>query len=188
VIRELAEAGQTAGEVGSAFAAVFADYRDGLYSYVLRMMGNPDDAYDLTLSAFEKAFRAFPKLPPDANVKAWLFRIATNTCLDELRRRKVVRWQPLESFTRVFHPKQVARDNPERETIRKEQKALLREALGKLPEKQRAALLLREGQGLSCEQIGQVLGISQNAAKVLLFRAREQLRRDYLGLGGEPLD
>lgn len=188
MIRELAGAERAESEPAATFAEVFADYRDGVYSYVLRLMGNPDDAYDLTLTSFEKAYRAFPKLPPGANLKAWLYRIATNTCLDELRRRKLIRWQPLELFARVFHPKQVASDNPEREAIRREQRALVREALAGLPEKQRAALLLREGQGLSCQQIGKALGISPNAAKVLLFRAREQLRRGYVALGGEPLD
>ncbi|MCL4545065.1 MAG: sigma-70 family RNA polymerase sigma factor [Chloroflexi bacterium] len=169
------------------FEAAYTRYYAQICGYLQRMIDNVDDAQDLATSTFEKAYRSWSRAPQD-NLLPWLYRIATNTCLDELRRRRLVRWQPLDSFVALFHPKQVARDNPERDAIRSEQKALVRQALDQLSARQRAALLMRECEGLSCEQIGEVLGVSKEAAKQLLFRARQQLKVQYLALGGEPLD
>ncbi len=175
-------------QAAAAFETAFRQYQGPLYNYALRMLGDPDSAYDATLASFEKAYRAWSRLPADADVRAWLYRIATNTCLDELRRRKVIKWQPWESFMSLFHPKQVAPDNPEREAVRGERSALVRQALRQLPAKYRAALVMRECEGLSCEEIGEALGISRGAAKLVLLRARRKLKDAYLELGGEPFD
>jgi RNA polymerase sigma-70 factor, ECF subfamily len=172
----------------ATFETAFQTYQSPIYNYALRMLGDSDQAYDATLVSFEKAYRAWPRLAGDADVRAWLYRITTNTCLDELRRRKVIHWQPWESFTAIFHPKQVAPDNPEREAVRGERAQLVREALKRLPANYRSALLLREAQGLSCEEVGQALGISRGAAKLVLLRARRKLKDAYLSLGGEPID
>jgi RNA polymerase sigma-70 factor, ECF subfamily len=169
------------------FEAAYSTYFHPICAYLQRMISNPDDAYDLGVASFEKALRNWAKAPPD-HIAPWLYRIATNTCLDELRRRKLIRWQPFEKFAAVFHPGHVSHDNPERDAIRGEQRALLREALEQLSPRHRAALLMRECQGLSCEEVGEALGISKEAAKQLLFRARQQLRTGYTALGGEPLD
>ncbi|MDA8217952.1 MAG: sigma-70 family RNA polymerase sigma factor [Dehalococcoidales bacterium] len=170
------------------FEDAFRMYQTPIYNYALRMLGDADNAYDATLTSFEKAYKAWPRLADDADVRAWLYRITTNTCLDELRRRKIIRWQPWEKFTSVFHPKQVAPDSPEREAVRGERATLVRSALQQLPPKYRAALVMRECQDLSCEEIGEALGISRGAAKLVLLRARRKLKDVYLSLGGEPLD
>ncbi len=175
-------------QAATGFETAFQLYQSSLFNYALRMLGDHDSAYDATLASFEKAYRAWDRLPADADVRAWLYRITTNTCLDELRRRKVIRWQPWESFTALFHPKQVAPDNPEREAVRGERSALVRQALRQLPPKYRAALVMRECEGLSCEEIGAALGISRGAAKLVLLRARRKLKEAYLDLGGEPFD
>lgn len=169
------------------FEAAFATYHSAICAYLQRLIGNPDDAYDLTVASFEKAYRNWERAPA-GNVAPWLYRIATNTCLDELRRRRLIRWQPFDKFAAVFEPRQVSRDNPERDVIRGEQCALLRSAMDKLNPRHRAALLMRECQGLSCTEVGEALGISREAAKQVLFRARQHLREGYLALGGEPLD
>ena len=169
------------------FAQVFTDHQSAIYGYVYRMIGNADDAADLTLAAFEKALRAWPKRPVDLQVRPWLYRIATNTCLDELRHRKLIRWLRLDfaegDDAPLPHP--VAPDNPEESLIRAEDARAVRAALARLPERYRTALVLREAQGLSCEEIGDALGISRSAAKVLLFRAREKLREVYKQSSGE---
>lgn len=186
--------GETAASIGAgvrtgaSFELAFRTYQEAIYNYTLRMLGDHEQAQDATLASFEKAYRAWDRLPADADVRAWLYKIATNTCLDELRRRQLIKWQPWDNFTALFHPKQVAPDNPERETVRKERAALVREALAKLPANYRAALVLREAQGLSCEEIGEALGISRGAAKIVLLRARRKLKEVYLSLGGEPID
>ncbi len=169
------------------FEWVYARYYRHICSYLQRLIDNVDDAQDLATATFEKVYRNWEKVP-QPNFLPWLYRIATNTCLDELRRRRLIRWQPLDAFVSFFHPRQVARDNPERDAIRGEQQALIRRALDRLNARQRAALLMRECEDLSCEEIGVALGISKEAAKQLLFRARQQLKAQYLALGGEPLD
>ena len=96
------------------FAQIFAEHQSAIYGYVYRMIGNADDAADLTLTAFEKALRAWPKRPADLQVRPWLYRIATNTCLDELRHRKLIRWLSprLHRRRRAPLPEPVAPDDP----------------------------------------------------------------------------
>jgi RNA polymerase sigma-70 factor (ECF subfamily) len=149
------------------------------------MVSDEADAEDLTVVVFEKALKAWDRRPPTDELRPWLFRIATNACLDELRRRKRIRFSPWESFIGLFHPSQVAPDNPERDVLRREKGDLVRAALDKLSPRYRAALVMRECQGLSHDEIGEALGTSRDGAKMTLFRAREQMRSVYLELGGE---
>lgn len=174
-----------AAPTGESFEEIFDRFQTPIYNYVYRMMGNADDANDLTQEAFIKAYVALPKLSGDVNLSAWLYRIATNTCLDELRRRKIIRWQPWEAFVSVFHPKQVAGDDPELETLHGEDVAMVQRVMDRLPARYRMSLLLREYQELSCDEIGEVLGISRSAVKSLLFRAREEFRRMWLKMEEE---
>jgi RNA polymerase sigma-70 factor (ECF subfamily) len=160
------------------FGQVFTTYQSAIYNYVVRMIGNGEDAADLMLATFEKALRAWARRPADLQVRPWLYRIATNTCLDELRHRRVIHWLSLDPAEGAI-PHPVAPDNPERAVLQAEESRLVRAALDRLPERYRIALVLRESEGLSCEEIGDALSISRSAAKVLLFRAREKLRQVY---------
>jgi RNA polymerase sigma-70 factor (ECF subfamily) len=162
-------------------------HRSAIYNYVLRMVANDSDAEDLTVTAFEKALKAWDRRPAKVEeIRPWLFRIATNCSIDELRRRQRIQWRPWDPVINLFHRNQVAKDDPEAEVMRQETVELMRAALDKLPPHYRAALLLRESQGMSAEEIGHALGISRDAAKVTMYRAREKLRSIYLQLGGEP--
>src|SRR5258705_8300342 len=79
----------------------FALHYSAVFRQVQRLMRDPDDSYDLTLTAWEKAHRAWDRRPVVAmEIKPWLFRIARNACVDELRRRQLVRWEPLEGTRR----------------------------------------------------------------------------------------
>lgn len=169
----------------AGFAVAYDTHQTAIYAYVRRLMLNEADAEDLTVAAFEKALRAWERRPPEAELRPWLFRIATNACLDELRRRQRFQWQPWNAFIGLFHPSQIAPDNPEEEALRREKSGLVRAALARLGPRDRAALILREYQGLPVADVGQALGISPGAAKITLFRARERLRSIYLEMGGE---
>jgi RNA polymerase sigma-70 factor (ECF subfamily) len=151
-------------------------YQDRIYNCIYRLMGNSEDAYDLTQETFLRAYAALPKIKGELKVGPWLYRIATNLCMDQLRRRKLIRWEPLDSLLSVFNPRQVAKDNPERESLRRESREMVHRVLEKLPPKYRACLVLREYQGMSCEEIAEVLGTTRSAVKSLLFRAREEFR------------
>ena len=174
----------------------FATHYAAVFRQVQRLMRDPDDSYDLTLAAWEKAHKAWDRRPPIAlEIKPWLFRIARNACVDELRRRQLVRWEPLEGTRRdnageryVAPAALLASDtnDPEREALRGERAALIRTALRRLPVRYRTCLLLREAEGLSCEEIGARLQLSSGAVRTTLCRARQRLRVEYVALGGEP--
>src|ERR1700716_3911863 len=177
----------------------FATHYSAVFRQVQRLMRDPDDSYDLTLTAWEKAQRAWDRRPSVAlEIKRWLFRIARNACVDELRRRQLVRWEPLEGTHRggrdqhgdgpVAPAALLASDShdPEREVLRGERAARPPRPLRPLPNRYRTCLLMREAEGLSCEEIGMRLHLSSGAVRTTLCRARQRLRTEYVALGGEP--
>lgn len=168
------------------FEKAYVSYRGMIYGHVLKMVRSEPDAEDLTVTAFEKAMRAWDRRPPEDELRPWLFRIATNACLDELRRRQRMKWRPWDLFASVFHPSQISPDNPEQDALRGERADLVHDALAKLAPRDRAALVMRECYGLSNEEVGKALNLSRDGAKMMLFRARDRLRAAYLQLGGEP--
>lgn len=177
-----------AAQAGSreAFEILFQRHKFQIYNYILRLMGRVEDAHDLTQDTFLKAFVALPKARGEMNFVPWLYRIATNVCRDELRRRKIIKWQSLGAAVAGFLSRTIAPDDPEDECVRRESAARVQLVLSKIREKYRLCLVMRECEDLSCEEIGQVLGISRQAAKSLLFRAREEFRTIYCSL--EPGD
>lgn len=163
----------------AAFEAIFQRYERPIYQFIYRMMGNAEDAGDLTQECFIRAYRALPQTSDDLNVSAWLHRIAANACLDLLRRRKRIRWLPWEGQGQSDLPLNGHLDDPEREAIRNETQALVQYVLSQMNPRHRLALILREYEGLSCEEIGEIMGLSRSAVKSVLFRAREEFRRIY---------
>ena len=163
----------------AAFHAIFDEYQDRIYNCVYRFMGNAEDANDLTQETFLRAYAALPKIRGELKVGPWLYRKATNLCMDQLRRNKLIRWEPWDLFTSIFHPRQVARDNPEQDAVRQESREVVQVVLEKLSPKYRMCLVLREYDGLSCQEIAEVMGTTRSAVKSLLFRAREEFRQVY---------
>lgn len=170
----------------AAFEQLFDQYQTPIYNYIHRLMGSAEDAYDMTQDAFLKAYLALPKTSEDLRVGAWLYRIATNVCYDELRHRKLVKWQPWEAFISVFHPTQVAKDSPEREAFHREDGEEVQLILEKLHPKYRTCLVLREYHDLSYDEIADVLNTTRAAVKSLLFRAREEFRQVYARTERQP--
>ena len=170
----------------AAFAELFTRYERRIYSFIYRMMGNPEDAFDLTQETFLKAYRALGKTDAELNVNAWLHRIAANACTDVLRRRRWVRWLPWEALDRDDLGERLDGD-PADALLGAETRQAVQRTLLSQPPHYRRALLLREHEGLSCEELGAALGLSAAAAKSLLFRAREDFRRRY-GAGGLASD
>jgi len=171
---ERAKAGDQA-----AFEAIFQRYERQIYSFIYRMMGDADDAYDLTQDCFVKAYKALGRTSDDLNVSAWLHRIASNACLDVLRRRQRLRWLPWEGPKHDHLLVSTPIDDPERSAISQETRLTVQRVLAKMSHRHRLALILREYEGLSCEEIGEVMGLSRSAVKSMLFRAREEFRRVY---------
>jgi RNA polymerase sigma-70 factor (ECF subfamily) len=168
------------------FEAIFERYGQIIHNYILRLVGDRDDAEDLAAETFIKAFRRLDSLSDQEKVLSWLYRIATNTCLDAIRRRKIVRWIDWDEFVLRFMPRLAASDDPERDALREEQAEMVRQVLDKLPEKQRVCLVLFEYEGRSYAEIAQVIGTTPGTVKTLLFRARERFRRHYKSMVGRP--
>ncbi|HUG16268.1 MAG TPA: sigma-70 family RNA polymerase sigma factor [Thermomicrobiales bacterium] len=165
----------------AAFEQIVFRYERQIYSFVYRMMGDPDDASDLTQDCFVRAYRGLGSTNADLNVSAWLHRIASNACLDILRRRKRIRWLPWDNMKHEHLLGGGELDDPERRTFARETSSAVQETLMRMSPRNRAALIMREYEGLSCEEIGDALGLSRSAVKSVLFRGREEFRRLYTG-------
>jgi RNA polymerase sigma-70 factor (ECF subfamily) len=153
-----------------AFAQLFEQYNAPILNYLHRMVSDRALAEDLTQDTFIKAYNALPRTKPDLAFKAWLYRIATNTAISHLRRGKIVKWLPF--LTDREHPDELI----ERSVSRRMD---ITEALNKLPKHYAAALLLRHYQGLSLAETAQALDVTENAAKLRLFRARKAFAQIY---------
>jgi RNA polymerase sigma factor (sigma-70 family) len=154
-----------------AFSELVRRHQNRVYRYLLRMLGSHDDALELTQDAFVKTWQALPQWQPEAQFRTWLFRIANNTALDALRRRKLVEFVPLEdSFDAPG-----SEPGPERQAQAMQEVRQLEANLKKLAPEHRQMLLLREVEEMSYEEIGRVLSLSEGTVKSRLSRARSAL-------------
>jgi len=151
---------------------LFGKHQNEIYAYLLRMLRDPELAADLTQDAFVKAYKNYDTLEKDENARAWLYQIAHRVALDELRRRKIVRMVP---WTGESHG---AAPSAERLAMDLRLSGPLERALAKIPERQRAALLLAELHDLTGLELAAAMGVSHVAARAILTRARESLRRE----------
>lgn len=151
--------------------ALFNKHHNEIYAYLVRMLRDPELAADLTQDAFVKAYRNYDTLQKDENARAWLYQIAHRVALDELRRRKIIRMIPWSGEARGAAP------SAERIAMDLRLSGPLERALAAIPERQRAALLLAELHDLTGLELAAAMGVSHVAARAILTRARESLRR-----------
>lgn len=158
-------------EAASFVEALFARHHAEIHAYLLRMLRDPELAADLTQDAFVKAYRNYETLEKPENARAWLYQIAHRVALDEVRRRKIVRFLPWTGES----PGSV--QSAERTVMDAHLSGDLHRALARIPERQRSALLLAELHDLTGLELAAALGVSHVAARALLTRARESLRQ-----------
>lgn len=151
--------------------ALFAKHHAEIYAYLLRMLREPELAADLTQDAFVKAYRRYATLEKPENARAWLYQIAYRVALDEVRRRKIVRFLPWSGESPGAAP------SAERLVMDAHLSGDMQRALSRIPERQRSALLLAELHDLTGLELAAALGVSHVAARALLTRARESLRQ-----------
>jgi RNA polymerase sigma-70 factor (ECF subfamily) len=156
---------------GAFVEELFAKHHNEIYAYLLRMLRDGELAADLTQDAFVKAYRNYDTLEKPENARAWLYQIAHRVALDELRRRKIIRFLPWTGESRGAAP------SAEHLVMELHLSADLQRALERIPERQRAALLLAELHDLTGLELAAALGVSHVAARALLTRARESLRQ-----------
>lgn len=156
---------------GAFVEQLFAKHHGEIYAYLLRMLRDGELAADLTQDAFIKAYRNYDTLEKAENARAWLYQIAHRVALDELRRRKIIRFLPWTGESRGASP------SAEHMAMELRLSGDLQRALNRIPERQRAALLLAELHDLTGLELAAALGVSHVAARALLTRARESLRQ-----------
>jgi RNA polymerase sigma factor (sigma-70 family) len=170
------------GGSSEAFALLFRRYRPAIARYAGRMLGDEARAEDIVQEVFLSALRSISSLDRPAGFKAWLYRIAHNTCVDHVRRtgrtQEVsmdARMLPASEEVRLFRqaPSTFAA------LTQKEDFNNLREAFGGLPSSQSEMLVMRELEGLSYDQIAARMGVTRASVESMLFRARQGLRDEY---------
>lgn len=173
------------------FGELVDDYQGKIVNYVYKMLGNYEDAVDVSQEVFLKAYTALDTYKPKYPFAAWLFRIARNAAIDELRRRrgqKVSLDEPLDLGNGAVE-RQVpdSGPDPEAELLQDEFQGRVEAAVGELPEKYREPLVLRHAGGLTYDAIAEALELPLGTVKTRIHRAREALR-ESLGdvLEGDP--
>jgi len=158
-------------EADAFIETLFAKHHNEIYAYLVRMLREPELAADLTQDAFVKAYKNYETLEKAENARAWLYQIAHRVALDEIRRRKIIRFFPWSGESRGASP------SAEHVVMDAHLSGDMQRALARIPERQRAALLLAEVHDLTGVELAAALGVSHVAARALLTRARESLRQ-----------
>lgn len=163
-----------------AYAELMERYRDSIYFMLLKMVNNRDDAEDLTIEAFGKAFNRLEQYTPNYAFSTWLFKIASNNCIDFIRKKKKNilsidnKFESDEGDSLTIDLKSQMLD-PEEKIIKKQKIHLMHEVVEKLKPRYRELIELRYFKEYSYEEIAEHLDIPLGTVKAQLFRAREFL-------------
>ena len=176
----------------ASFDTLVRRYDGSVLRLALHMLGNEQDAQDVHQEAFIKAYRHLSNFRFECSFYTWLYRIVTNLCLDQLRRRKSRREDPataldasgdeMDLLSNITDDRAMA--NPGRELDRKVMSLRIAEALDKLTPRERTVFELKHYQGLKLRTIGEMLSTTEETAKNTLFRATRKLRANLQELRG----
>ncbi len=156
-----------------AFAQLVSRYQRQVHNLAYRMLGNPEDAEDAAQEAFLRAYTALPSFQVGRKFSSWLLAIASNLCIDILRRRRYA-WLSLDDVAyRLVAPA----EEPWRGVVREEEASQVQHLLQRLPEKYRLVVILRYWYDFSYEEIAETTGLTLNTVKTRLHRARNMIAR-----------
>ena len=162
-----------------ALAVIFERHKEGVFNFALRMLNNRADAEDIISDTFSRVCDNRHRFIQNARFKTWLYTISRNACIDKIRSRR--KWGSMW-FENKDSSEQTQMDFPSADESasqvldRKEMAQHIQTAINKLPSDQREAIILREFQDLAYEEISQILGCSLSNVKILIYRARVQLK------------
>jgi len=163
----------------SAYGELVSRYQNQVYNLAVRMLHSEEDAKDAAQETFIQTYRCIKQFHGQAKFSTWLYRIASNKCLDALRRGKLER----QVFTGTINEQ--ARgptgDKPEEELLKKEQNRAVRDALAGLPEKYRLVLVLQHYHGLSYQEISLALNLPEKTVATRVYRAKQMLKDALVG-------
>lgn len=161
-----------------AYDVLVDRYYRPVYSVAYRMLNNCDDARDIVQEAFVRAYNSLERFRADANFQTWLFKIASNLCIDLIRSRRSKHAESLEE--EINDPPAPRQFQPEDVVIQGAVSEVVQQAILELPERYRRAVILRHMVGMSIDEIAEMLSIPSGTVKTHLYRARAILR-DRLG-------
>lgn len=160
---------------GKAYARLLSQYKDAIYFKLLKMVNNPNDAEDLTLEAFIKAYNNLHLYSPSYAFSTWLFRIATNNCIDFLRKRKGIHIS-IENNGETENSENIKLKskelNPEEQLIKEQRAEMLRKIVRRLKPRYQKLVELRYFKEYSYEEIAKELALPLGTVKAQLFRSR----------------
>ncbi|MBQ9857198.1 MAG: sigma-70 family RNA polymerase sigma factor [Clostridia bacterium] len=173
-----------------AFELLMEKHESKMYAVALRMCANREDAQDCLQDAMLRIYKALPSFKGQSSFSTWAYRITMNTCLDELRRKKVRQAASLDQMLEVGWSPVDEENATERHVDNQELKRNLSKAIQTLPEEMRAAVVLRDVQGFSYDEIASMLSTNVGTVKSRISRGREKLReilskdRELFGISG----
>ncbi len=173
-----------------AFRELVERFHRPVYALLVRIVRQPELAEDLAQDSFLKAWKALARFDPGRKFSSWMFKIAHNTALDELRRGGLETVSLDAPFAAGDEPPELpadlAAENPLLRTLARESGRVLERAVSRLRPAYRGILLLRFAQEMSYDEIAEVLGVPLGTVKIHIFRARAELLREMRALGLEP--
>ncbi len=184
--------GFQAGDL-QAFDKLFSRHARSVVNFAYRFVRNREVAEELAQEIFLKVHDAAPEYRPEAKFTTWLFRIATNVCLNEIRRpyfkatHRSLDTSATDDCERPVELEDTERPGPQAAMERRAVAAALKDALERLPEKQRLAFILNKYQDLSYAEVAEVMKISEKAVKSLIHRAKEAMAERLRPLSAELL-
>lgn len=167
----------------TAFQELFERYKRLVINVCYRLIGNKDEAEDLTQDVFLKIFRSARHFKHRSQVSTWIYRIAINRSLNHLRQKKYQRWFSLDSdpgSSESLDFELCSDDCPEREFQKQEREKIVLNAIKSLPVEQRVTLMLQRYEGLSCQEIAAIVNCSVGAVQARLHRAKKNLYQKLL--------
>lgn len=168
-----------------ALSVLYEQFKRPIHSYIYRLLGNSEDADDVTQEVFVRACTSWNGLYERNNLSAWLYRIATNLCVDMLRRRKRISWRSLTPNSGQEDRFEGAGDDgsyllPDSGGIPEvAEREHIRQALVNMPEEYAVALVLSAAQGIPYQEVAAILNISPNAAATRISRAKRMFVEQY---------
>jgi RNA polymerase sigma factor (sigma-70 family) len=164
-----------------AFEALLNKYRNLVFSIMVKMVRNHQEAEDLTQEAFMKAFNSLSSFNDEFAFSTWLMKIASNNCIDFLRKRKLRTYSIHEPIQ--YKDEKIEIDipdhepTPEKNLLQSERAKMIQSAIDELPERYRYVILLRHKEEKSYEEISEILNLPLGTVKAQIFRAREILNK-----------
>lgn len=170
-----------------AFAAILAKYQTPVYNLAWRILQDVEEAKDATQDIFIRIYQALPAYRFEARFSTWLYRIATNLCLDRLRQRRkspLISWEP--TILKAMRDES-GKNDPEQSLIKRETQQLVQQAIRELPPKYRTVIALTYLQEFSYREIADIMGVSVRTVETQIYRAKAILRSrlSRLTRGGE---